>query len=129
MKEYKRTCKACNSIWHFTEQDVKLEEAKRKKNIAKAAMGAVGNHLVGNMPLDQMEDLKRCNKCGSRNVIIVDVNEELAKEKESQRKKELEEEKRKNAEYARRSQVPTSRRKSEKSSSLLDVFSALFKGD
>jgi len=76
--EYRRYCNQCGSIWHFTENDLSFEDAKRKRNIAKALTG-VCSPLV-NMPLDHMEDYQRCRNCGSRDVTIYLASKSVATE-------------------------------------------------
>lgn len=94
MKEYERTCLKCHAVWHFSEQDVEMEKIKNGKNMVRGLFGMVG-HIAGQMPLDQVEDLKRCNKCGSREVTIVEAVSErdkmlMQKQEEEKRKRELE---------------------------------------
>lgn len=68
IREVKVTCKQCGKIHFFDESDVKDAQLAAKANLGKALIG-LGLFLpLAFLPDENIQELKRCRSCGSRNV-------------------------------------------------------------
>ena len=73
IRENKAECKTCGYIWYFNSLDVISESGKQMLNLGKNML-ALGVFLpLALIPDSQVNELKRCSKCGSRAVTIKEV--------------------------------------------------------
>jgi predicted nucleic-acid-binding Zn-ribbon protein len=68
ISETKCTCQACGSIWHYGKQDKTQQAAAASQNVGKAMMCCGGCIPALFIPNQNVVDLKKCPKCGSKAV-------------------------------------------------------------
>lgn len=72
VRETQGTCSVCKHNWYFNMADILREKGKRMKDTGKDLL-ALGFLPLALIPNEQIRDLERCPKCGSRAVTLRDV--------------------------------------------------------
>jgi len=66
IKETKVTCEACGNVWYYGKQEVLENKAAAMQNLGKCLMCCGGCLPAVLMQNKKLNDLSRCQKCGSR---------------------------------------------------------------
>lgn len=73
VRETQGMCSVCKHVWHFNAKDVFAQTGKQMKNMGKDLL-ALGVFLpLSLLPNEQIQELERCPKCGTRAVTLSDV--------------------------------------------------------
>ena len=80
MKEYKRTCKACGSVWHSLvareQQIISANKTTAWTSMCGGPAGVAGGNIEISARKSELASLHKCPKCGSANYNeeVIDYN-------------------------------------------------------
>lgn len=74
-KEYKLICNQCGNEYYFDNSDIARSKYAAMMNISKTLMALGSNLSLAYLPDKEVEEFKRCKKCGSRNVDIIEIEQ------------------------------------------------------
>ena len=68
IRETKCSCNACGNVWHYGKEEVTKNTAAKMHQVEKAMMCCGGCFPALLIPNQQVVDLDKCLKCGSKAV-------------------------------------------------------------